>query len=250
MNDGRSQLHMVRLRLRTEKVFALGRRRKLPLRGFDAGYMVHCQMGELFGETAPTPFEVVDSRGRYLTILAYSGHNASGLKDHADAFADPGVHSGVDWESFASKPMPERWETGRRVGFELRACPVVRMASEGPKHRKGAEVDAFLARSFREPDVALDRQEIYREWLENQVAHHGGASLIRVGVDKFKRERLLRPTHQGKPRTRSIERPDVTFSGEVEVTEDAVFRALLRRGIGRHRAFGFGMLLLRPVERG
>jgi CRISPR system Cascade subunit CasE len=24
------------------------------------------------------------------------------------------------------------------------------------------------------------------------------------------------------------------------------FRALLARGVGRHRAFGFGMLLLRP----
>jgi CRISPR system Cascade subunit CasE len=33
----------------------------------------------------------------------------------------------------------------------------------------------------------------------------------------------------------------------LEVTEPETFAVGLARGIGRHRAFGFGMLLLRPV---
>ena len=42
-------------------------------------------------------------------------------------------------------------------------------------------------------------------------------------------------------------RPDVTFRGTLQVTDPDRFHALLARGVGRHRAFGFGMLLLRPA---
>jgi CRISPR system Cascade subunit CasE len=37
------------------------------------------------------------------------------------------------------------------------------------------------------------------------------------------------------------------FDGALEVTEPGTFASSLTRGIGRHRAFGFGMLLLRPA---
>jgi len=46
--------------------------------------------------------------------------------------------------------------------------------------------------------------------------------------------------------SRAIDGPDVTFTGTLEVTDSAAFSALLARGLGRHRAFGFGMLLLAP----
>jgi CRISPR system Cascade subunit CasE len=228
----------------------LGRRRGFPLRGFDGGYLIHCQLGELFGEAAPGPFMVTDDRGRYLTVLAYSDMDAEGLKEWADTFADPAVHATLDWEGFASKPMPTTWATGRRLGFELRACPTVRMSSAGPRHRKGAEVDAFLAACFREPEAKIDREGVYRSWLVGQFERIEGARPVGLEVEAYKRERLLRPTHREKPRTRVVERPEVTFRGELEVTEGGSFAALLRRGIGRHRAFGFGMVLLRPPRSG
>jgi CRISPR system Cascade subunit CasE len=34
--------------------------------------------------------------------------------------------------------------------------------------------------------------------------------------------------------------------GELTVADPDAFSALLARGVGRHRAFGYGMLLLRP----
>jgi len=36
-------------------------------------------------------------------------------------------------------------------------------------------------------------------------------------------------------------------TGVLQVRDSAAFAALLARGIGRHRAFGFGMLLLKPA---
>jgi CRISPR system Cascade subunit CasE len=51
------------------------------------------------------------------------------------------------------------------------------------------------------------------------------------------------PNRRARP---GLRKPDVTFRGMLEVVEPGAFEALLRRGVGRHRAFGFGMLLLRP----
>jgi CRISPR system Cascade subunit CasE len=44
--------------------------------------------------------------------------------------------------------------------------------------------------------------------------------------------------------------PDAVFTGTLVVARPAEFMGLLARGIGRHRAFGYGMLLLRPPRRG
>lgn len=58
--------------------------------------------------------------------------------------------------------------------------------------------------------------------------------------------RQLRRT-QGKARrpARPL-RPWALLHGTLEVRDPAAFMALLARGVGRHRAFGYGMVLLRP----
>ena len=61
----------------------------------------------------------------------------------------------------------------------------------------------------------------------------------------FGREHLLRRDHLTKRKSHRIEKPSATFKGVLEVTEPARFAGLMQRGIGRHRAFGFGMILLR-----
>ena len=38
------------------------------------------------------------------------------------------------------------------------------------------------------------------------------------------------------------------MQGILTVTDSAAFAALLARGVGRHRAYGYGMLLLRPAR--
>ena len=68
---------------------------------------------------------------------------------------------------------------------------------------------------------------------------------------QFHLETLLRRT-QGERRTARprLRKPDVTMQGALTVRDPPQFDALLRRGVGRHRAFGFGMLLLRPDRGG
>jgi CRISPR system Cascade subunit CasE len=57
----------------------------------------------------------------------------------------------------------------------------------------------------------------------------------------FQRVQSFRKLH-----SRYCEGPDAVMRGNLIVSDPAAFAQLLARGIGRHRAYGFGMLLLRP----
>ena len=59
----------------------------------------------------------------------------------------------------------------------------------------------------------------------------------------FRRTRAIRKLHR-----RYSEGPDALIRGELEITDGAKFAKLLAGGIGRHKAYGYGMLLLRPAS--
>jgi len=240
---------MLRVELDTARLFELGRRHQISLRDADMGYLVHCQLAALFGDLAPRPFAIVGSPGRRLSVLAYSSRADNDLRAHAEAYSDPTAYAACDWQVFASKPMPSEWKEGQVVGFETKVCPVIRKANASERRREGAEVDAFLAKCWEVGDasVPVDRASVYRDWLRAQLERSGGARLREAKLERFQRERVLRRT-QGDVRCgQRCELPDATLCGTLEVADPMKFRTLLARGVGRHRAFGFGMLLLRAV---
>ncbi len=244
-------VHMVRVAVRADRLAELARRLRLPLRDSDDGYIVHAMLKGLFGDLAPKPFAVQETRARWVSVLGYTEVSHEALSDWAQAYADPWFHGACDWENLSSKELPTSFAPGRRLGFALRMCPVVRKAKDSEFARRGAEVDAFLDHCWRVgPDVAVARADVYRGWLAGELGRRGGATLVEFQMEGFRRLRLLRRTQEEQRRSRGVERPDVFVKGVLEVTESEAFGALLRRGLGRHRSFGFGMLLLRPVEQG
>ena len=239
-------LHLVRLHLDPRKLIELGRRRRLPLRDVDTGYLAHCMLGELFGEAAPRPFAISRNGGRAVEVLAYSDRAPDTLRHQADAFADPWLHSASDWDAFAAKPMPAEWAPGSRVGFAARVCPVVRISRGSTTHRPGAELDAFLARCEAEgQSVEVSRDTVYSDWFRARIPPDA-ARLVGVRMEAFALERLVRRKHDESRSSTVKTRPEVRLTGELEVVASRAFNDLLRRGVGRHRSFGFGMLLLRP----
>lgn len=241
-----SPLYMVQAELDRARLFEFARTRALPLRDVDLGYLIHCALRGAFADHAPHPFSF-DDRHRELLVLGYTKEPAEVLLEHGRAFAKP-----LEWSicrpgGLMTKPMPASFATGARLGFATRICPVVRKAAQGDKHRKGAEVDAFLDRCWKEGESSpVNRESVYREWLEHRIENGGGAKVVSATMIGFRRERVTRSTHTNGPRHRQCERPDVHFRGTLEVSDPDSFQDILRRGIGRHRAFGFGMLLLRP----
>ena len=246
MPSDAAALYMLRIPLDQRRLFDLGRRRRLPLHHVDLGYLVHCQLGELFGDLAPAPFAIVGRPGREVTVLAYSEKPKAMLQEHADTFADPAVHAACAFQRFEEKPMPAAWPAGKQLDFEVRVCPVVRVGSQDPRHAKGSELDAFLARCRTAPaDASIDRESVYREWVRREVERGGAARLVAARLASFKLDRIVRRRGDESRAARVFDRPSAVIRGRLEVVDGEAFRALLRRGLGRHRAFGFGMLLLR-----
>lgn len=211
----------------------------------DFGYAAHAWLAATLGELAPPSFRMLETRTG-LRLLGYAEHDLDALTGHAREFALPEALAVCNWAAAAGKAMPTGWSQGRRLGFEVRACPI----SRGERERDIYLVE--LERAKAEGRAPRPRTEIYAQWLMAQLEREGASKGApdAINVIGFRRVRALRQSRAGNgPRHRGVERPDALFSGELIVGEPQAFARLLARGIGRHRAFGFGMLLLRPPAR-
>lgn len=227
---------------------AIAKRRNIPVRTLDDGYLAHCLLTELWQDDAPGPF-VLRGAGRSIDVWGYSRKSSADLIGHAQSFGDPSILDAIDGiDTISSRVMPS-FPSGRRVGFLARVCPVVRLSKDIDGHRSGAELDVFLSHCLRAGrEVSLSREAIYRRWVEERFGDGSatGATVDIVRMAGFVRTRLVRRTH-GPVRTgRTIERPDVRLEGELTIRDGDLFLQFLAHGIGRHRAFGFGALLVVP----
>ena len=215
---------------------------------FDEGRALHHLITEVLGPGVFKAFRLlVASRRTVGNLYAYSSLDAEALRSAAETHACPDHLAVLPPEQIQSKPMPPHWRVGQQLGFDVRARPVRRLrtelASPHGRFREGAEVDAFLVHALRRsPDIAdaaHKREAVYVEWLAEQLAPT--ATLVREDsrLTRFRRVRIAR-TGQGP------EGPDATIHGNLIVADPSKFSALLARGAGRHRAYGYGMLLLRP----
>jgi CRISPR system Cascade subunit CasE len=210
----------------------------------DLGYALHAALAAAFADLAPAPFTLVRHPNRPPKLLAYSNNSAAALRDQAAAFAEPSVTRVLGLADLADKPMPGSFAADRRLGFSLRARPVVRTDRDGDRTRS-RERDAFLVAI--EPTASgagPSRGEVYQAWLSHRL-DEGGARAEQLVLDGFRLTTTLR--RDRARRLIGLAGPDASFSGVLTVTDPDRFAALLARGVGRHRGFGFGMLLLRPV---
>lgn len=244
-----SALHLVRLAVdpRALVEFAIGERAD----DDDRGYAAHLALRRRFGTAAPQPFRLFTARDEPY-LLGY----ALDIEALADAAKLPALDerlSRVFPGPPACRAMPTDWRTGARYGFEVRVRPVVRFGSRVRAMRAGdgkpdvGERDAFTAAQEKSGDERLDRATVYRAWLIDRFA--GVAELDRIELRLMRRVNTRRSSHGG-PGARRIEGHEVLFVGTLAVAAPEAFARLLARGVGRHAAFGFGMLMLAPPGRG
>ncbi len=216
-------------------------RRRLLSPDGDDGYAVHALLAAAFGERAPKPFRHLGGRGG---LLAYTETDPGTLLAVAAAAA-PEVARSLGLAHLATRPFPGAWRAGQPLAFEVRVRPVLRAAD-------GRERDLFLHSVETRPEsAAASRAGIYGAWLRRQCAEGDAAVLGEVRMEAFRLSRVVRRAAADArgPRPACAPcGPDVVLAGELRVGDGAAFNRLLARGIGRHRAFGFGMLLLRPAQ--
>jgi CRISPR system Cascade subunit CasE len=258
-------LHLVQLEPRAPQLARLALDAGLP--HADPGYLWHFALRQAFGASAPQPFRILEPepdgplQRRRLRILGYAKVDAAGLRDVARQASDA-ARAVFPPERIEHKAMPDRFARGRRLAFSVRACAIVRTRSRDGSRRR--ELDVFVHQASIDPHGPKpDRGEVYGNWLAERL-DAGGAQLVEARLAGFRLGPLVRRSHastsgrtatmDGAPRRLlalgsrgAARRPDATLDGTLEVTDPDRFAALLARGVGRHRAFGFGMLLLRPA---
>lgn len=256
-------LHLIQFHL---DATALSRRNARARVADDPGYRVHAAITSLFGALAPKPFAIVepqpDRAGRWIEVLGYSARDGATLRDLVADFAAPADRELLRDHNVYSKSMPT-FASGRRLGFLVKVCPTVRRRQTWPGRADGigAEQDAFLhavgaapggaggAPEAKPAEDAPLREAVYGDWLREAFARAGGVRDVTARMVDFRRQPMFRrgrADDSGDRKPRRVELPAARFEGTLTVDDAATFAALLARGLGRHRAFGFGMLLLKP----
>lgn len=210
-----------------------------PSRGAsDTGYAWHTLLTAAFGDQAPRPF--VDRQVlRSNLVLGYVAMEPDRLR--ANSELDTLALSALAIERMKMTFMPEDWRAGQTLGFEVRCRPIVRTRLHA-RSGKIDEMDAAVHAAMENPGVR--REQAYAGWLERELARGGACRLERTRMTSFRRTHILRRNHGGERAPKLIEGPEAWLVGRLIIEQPAAFRTLMRRGLGRHRAFGFGCLIL------
>jgi len=243
--------YLVHCRPDMRRLAAWAARTRLSPKGADLGYTVHALLAATFGHAAPKPFYLGDEA---TGLIGYTQTPVSALIERA-ALAPPeealalGLDPSRPDSGFSVRAFPAQWPAGKVLGFAVRVRPVVRCSTR-------RETDAFLhaiqSAAPRNERDEMQRERVYRDWLKHRLTSDGGCELLEAAMTSFKLTDVLRRTQKngaGDRKGHVLPGPDATFSGHLQVVDPAVFAGLLAHGIGRHRAFGYGMLRLRPANR-
>ena len=213
---------------------------------FDAGYALHILLSGMFGPAALQPFRLFTSpRRRVAGLYAYTDLDRDELCDIAAAVTTPDALRVLSPARLRTRLMPSRFRPGQRLGFDLRVRPVRRLGRDlvdphsDTVFVKGSEVDAFRFDCLRHgAEPAADRGQIYARWLAERCGEAVRVETCRLSA--FSRSRAVRGDGPGP------DGPDATLLGELTVRDPDVFAQLVRKGVGRHKSYGYGMMLLRP----
>lgn len=249
MSANAASLHLVRAPIDMRGFHRWGADRGLVGRaGFDEGHGLHHLLTECFGRGAIASFRLmVAPTGATATLYGYSTQSADALRAEAARVAPPEHLAVLPLDRLESKPMSDDWPANHRLGFDLKLRPVSRSRRPDDETSRG-ERDVFLREALGRAEgemaaMGRTREVVYRDWLAAQFDRHRGARLDAARLVHFQRTMVRRSGTAGS------EGPEIVLHGDLTVTEPAAFGNLIARGIGRHRAYGYGMLLLRPVHR-
>lgn len=116
--------------------------------------------------------------------------------------------------------------------------PTIPARTGNPSDADVAGVGASSIPACTGKQSGMSREAIYTAWLAERLA--GAATLEECRLSSFTRNRAVRGDGPGP------EGPDATLQGVFSVHRPEVLARRLRGGVGRHRAYGYGMLLFVP----
>ena len=147
-----------------------------------------------------------------------------------------------------SKTFDPTLESGDRLSFRLRANPTVsRRAAAGQRsHRADVLMDAkkpfaLSERASQECKDAMDAAA--RQWLIDRAEGLGFSLPVLPEVGAYRQHDLKKGTGKKPIRYSSLD-----YEGLLQVEDSARFVESLAQGIGRAKAFGCGLMLIRRTD--
>ena len=198
---------------------------------------LHSLVYETFGrEHAPKPFHLQQTAGdesEEATLLAYTTLDQEELREAARSEQSMALAAVMPPDLIATTATPERWTKGARLRFMVRVRPTRRSGKTGRQ----------IERDVYRNEEGITRAEAYCAWIAGLMKQQGGTEVVpeSMVMSSFTLQQTRRK-HRG-PR---FSGPDATIKGVLEVRDPDLFSDLLSRGLGRHRAYGYGMLLVAP----
>ncbi|MCV9879672.1 type I-E CRISPR-associated protein Cas6/Cse3/CasE [Brenneria izbisi] len=138
-----------------------------------------------------------------------------------------------------TKPYQPQWRNGMSLVFSLRANPVVT--------RDGKRNDVLMdarqqgkAAGLQGAALWQHQQQRARDWLQRQGEKSGFAMASPCRVDGYQRHCLNKPGQSS-----SIIFSSVDYDGVLNITDAERFAEAIRQGLGKSKALGCGLLLLK-----
>jgi CRISPR system Cascade subunit CasE len=203
----------------------------------DDSLVLKSVLTEAFGGPMIRPWVIQAQRGPLAIIVGYSLLSGPDL-ERRRALALPSLQLATG--EALSVPMPPI-RKGDCFRFAVRLVPSVRVTpKEGRRH---GERDAFLAAFDEAGEGAnLKREGVYIAYLRGKLL---GAELEACMLAQFQLRRFARPKAESGHSQKTL--PEASLVGTLTVKDQVEFTNTITRGIGRHRAYGFGMMRLEPA---
>ncbi|SFT37175.1 type I-E CRISPR-associated protein Cas6/Cse3/CasE [Halomonas saccharevitans] len=142
------------------------------------------------------------------------------------------------------KPFAPALAAGDQLAFRLRANPTVAKSVAG---KRGQRADVMMAakkpfspeqRTSEECARAMDQAA--RDWLKTRAEGAGFRLPVTPEIGAYRQHELNKPGRRD-----AIQFSSVDYEGLLEVTEPERLIETLAHGLGRAKAFGCGLMLLR-----
>ncbi|HEM8795112.1 type I-E CRISPR-associated protein Cas6/Cse3/CasE [Klebsiella michiganensis] len=130
--------------------------------------------------------------------------------------------------------------SGQILRFNLRANPTICKA--GKRHDLLMEAKRQVRGQVNGPDIWQYQQRAAQDWLVRQ-GEQNGFSLCEVNVDAYRQQQVVRAKSR-----QMIQFSSVDYSGVLVVNEPGLFLQRLAQGYGKSRAFGCGLMLIKPGD--
>lgn len=129
---------------------------------------------------------------------------------------------------------------GQTLRFNLRANPTICKA--GKRHDLLMEAKHQVKARMGSQDIWSQQQQAALGWLSRQGEQHG-FSLCEVNVDAYRQQQIRRDKAR-----QMIQFSSVDYSGVLVVNDPERFLQRLAVGYGKSRAFGCGMMMIKPGD--